>query len=84
MLLVIHLKKLHIWVHFRQLTYLGMKSFATTTTRREEIKNSKFVPSIHKGVHKVLCRGHLLHVGLQVFLPPSLSSPKSESSLSHD
>uniref|UniRef100_A0A2P2MD10 Uncharacterized protein n=1 Tax=Rhizophora mucronata TaxID=61149 RepID=A0A2P2MD10_RHIMU len=33
MLLVIHLKKLHIWVHFRQLTYLPKQIIPSTISK---------------------------------------------------
>lgn len=61
--------------------YLGMESFASTTARGEEINNNKFIPSIRKGFHQILCRSHLSHVWLQPLFPPPLCLPNSKASL---
>lgn len=53
-LLVVHLKKLHIRVLLCQLTYLRMKSLAATTARREEVNDNKLITSVGERVNKVL------------------------------
>nr|AFK33320.1 unknown [Lotus japonicus] len=49
MFLIVHMKELNIRIHLSQLTNLRMKSFAATTTRREEINNHKLIPCVQKG-----------------------------------
>jgi len=53
-LLVVHLKKLHIRVLLCQLTYLRMKSLAAAAARGEEIDDDELIAGVGERVDEFL------------------------------
>lgn len=80
-LLVIHMKKLHIRALLRQLAHLGMQSLASPAARGEEVNHDELIASVGERVDEVLRRRDLSHVLLQAFLPPLLSCPNPQRRL---